>query len=405
MKKVKGKYGKAIIHADIFTDSTVEQIKLLLDQEFTKGLKIRIMPDCHTGTGCVIGTTMEIKDKVVPNLVGVDIGCGMLCVKLGNMDLDLEKLDNFIHENIPAGQNFNEEIPENDINFEDLKCYSKLHKLNMIKKSIGTLGGGNHFIEIDAASNGDKYLIIHTGSRNLGTQVAEYYQAAAIKYHKDKVFNKELETKRVISEYKEQGKAHEIQNEIDRIKKMEIPLEFPEELAYLEGELFENYMFDMNIAQNYAKANRFEIANRILKHLNLKLEDLFYFETIHNYINMKDKILRKGAISAYKDEVVLIPINMKDGCIIAKGKSNKKYNYSAPHGAGRLVSRKKAFHTLSLDEYKDVMKGIYSTTVNENTLDEAPMAYKPIESIIKNIKGTVEIVEIIKPIYNFKSDN
>jgi RNA-splicing ligase RtcB len=402
--KVKGKYGKAIIHADIFDDGTKMQVKTLLDQKFTKGLKVRIMPDCHSGSGCVIGTTMTIKDKIVPNLVGVDIGCGMLCVKLGKIDLDLAKLDEFIHKYIPAGQNVNEDIAESDIVLEDLKCFDELKQVNYLKKSIGSLGGGNHFIEVDIASNGSKYLIIHTGSRNLGCQVAEIYQAKAIQYHEDKIYNKKEMRERVIKEYKEQGLQKQIQAKLKEIEKMVIELPMPKELCYLEGQDFDDYMHDMHISQEYAKANRFEIAKRILSHLGLKLEELFYFETVHNYINMKDKILRKGAISAYKDETVLIPINMKDGCIVALGKSNKKYNYSAPHGAGRLISRGKAQKTLSLEEYKKSMEGIYSTTVNKNTLDEAPMAYKPIESILKNIKGTVDVIEIIKPIYNFKAD-
>ena len=404
MMKVKGKYGKAIIHADIFDDGTKIQVKTLLDQKFTKGLKVRIMPDCHSGSGCVIGTTMTIKDKIVPNLVGVDIGCGMLCVKLGKIDLDFAKLDEFIHKYIPAGQNVNEYATETDIVLEELKCFSDLKQVNYLKKSIGSLGGGNHFIEVDIASDGCKYLIIHTGSRNLGCQVAEIYQQKAILYHENKIYNKKVMRERVIKEYKEQGLQKQIQAKLKEIEKMVIELPMPKELCYLEGQDFDDYMHDMHISQEYAKANRFEIAKRILSHLGLKLDDLFYFETVHNYINMKDKILRKGAISSYKDETVLIPINMKDGCIVAKGKSNKKYNYSAPHGAGRLISRGKAQKTLSLEEYQKSMEGIYSTTVNKNTLDEAPMAYKPIESILKNIKGTVDIIEIIKPIYNFKAD-
>ena len=401
---VKGKYGKAIIHADIFDEGTKLQVKTLLDQKFTKGLKVRIMPDCHSGTGCVIGTTMTIKDKIVPNLVGVDIGCGMLCVKLGKIDIDLAKLDEFIHKYIPAGQNVNEDITPSDIVLEDLKCFDKLKQVNYLKKSIGSLGGGNHFIEVDIALDGSKYLIIHTGSRNLGCQVAEIYQNKAIQYHEDKIFNKKLERERVIKEYKEQGLEKQIQAKLKEIEKKEIVLPMPKELCYLEGKDFDDYMHDMHISQEYAKLNRMEIAKRILSHLDLNLDELFYFETVHNYINMNDKILRKGAISAYKNETVLIPINMKDGCIIAKGKSNKKYNCSAPHGAGRLISRGKAIKTLSLEEYQKSMDGIYSTTVNKNTLDEAPMAYKPIESILKNIKGTVDIIEIIKPIYNFKAD-
>lgn len=403
MKIVEGKYGSAIIHADIFDDTTKNQVEALVNQKFTKDLKIRIMPDCHAGAGCVIGTTMTIKDKVVPNLVGVDIGCGMLCVKLGNINIDLVKLDEFIHENIPAGQKANSYIIETKVKIEDFKCYNMLKKINYLKKSVGSLGGGNHFIEIDIADDGTKYLVIHTGSRNLGKQVAEIYQNIAIKYHEDMIFNKEEAIKKTIESYKKKGKEKEIQARIKEISGMKLELDMPKDLCYLEGKYFKNYMHDMHLSQEYAKANRYEIARRILEYLNLDLKKLFHFETVHNYINMKDKILRKGAISAYKGEMVLIPINMRDGCIIAKGKSNKEYNYSAPHGAGRIMSRNKAFKEITLEEYKKSMEGIYSTTVNKDTIDEAPMAYKPIESIIKNICDTVDILEIIKPIYSFKA--
>ncbi len=403
MLKIKGKYNEAIVYADIIDETTKEQIQTLLNQSFVSGVQIRIMPDCHAGAGCVIGTTMTIKDKIVPNLVGVDIGCGMLCIKLGKIDINLPKLDLFIHENIPAGMTVNDDITPIDLRIEDLKCFSLLSNINYLKQSIGSLGGGNHFIEIDEATDNTKYLIIHSGSRNLGKQVAEIYQDKAIKYHQNKLFNKKEASKKAIDELKKSGRQKEIQAALEVINNKVVKLEMPKDLCYLEGEDFDNYIFDMDLCQKFAVENRKEIARRILKFLNLKNDNLESFETIHNYINMEDMIMRKGSIAAYLGERVLIPINMKDGCILGRGKSNPEYNYSAPHGAGRLLSRNEAMKKLSMNEYKKVMKGIYSTTVNKNTIDEAPMAYKPIEVILNNIKDTVEIEEIIKPIYNFKA--
>lgn len=403
MITIKGKATTAKIYVDILDDVTKGQVKTLVDQEFMKNVRVRIMADCHAGKGCVIGTTMEIKDKVVPNLVGVDIGCGMLCVKLGKIKLDLKGVDEFIHNNIPAGMNVNEYIIESDINIEDFKCYNKLKKKTYLKKSLGTLGGGNHFIEIDKNNKGEFYLIIHSGSRNLGKQVAEIYQDMAILYHENKILNKKEAIKNVIDKYKKIGKENKIQSEIDKINKMKIELSIPKELCYLEKEEFKDYMHDMDLCQKFASRNRYEIARKIVESLGLKIEGLKYFETIHNYINMKDKILRKGSISAYDNELVLIPLNMRDGCIIALGKSNKEYNYSAPHGAGRIMSRCKALKEISLESVKKSMKGIYTTTLNKSTVDEAPFVYKPMESIINNIKDTVDIIEIIKPVYNFKS--
>ncbi|CDC41150.1 putative uncharacterized protein [Firmicutes bacterium CAG:449] len=360
------------------------------------------MPDVHGGEGCCIGTTFKIENKIVPNLVGVDIGCGMLTVKLGNIDIDLKKLDEFIYENIPSGRNISNII--SDFNIEKLKCFSKLKNIDYLKRSLGSLGGGNHFIEIDKNHNDELYLIIHTGSRNLGKQVADIYQKIAVNYQINKVFNKKKKIKEVIEEYKKIGKEKEIENEIKKINLFKINLPMDKELCYLENDNFNDYMFDMVICQNFASENRNIIARKIVGFLGLNFDELEKFHTIHNYINFNDMILRKGAISAYKNEKVLIPINMKDGCIIGRGKGNEDYNYSAPHGAGRLLSRKVAKETISLNAYKLSMNGIYSTTINENTLDESCFAYKPIETIIDYIKETVDIIEIIKPIYNFKSD-
>lgn len=403
MMTIYGKYTNAIVYADILDDKTKEQIKLLVDQDFMKDLKVRIMADCHTGAGCVIGTTLEIKDKIVPNLVGVDIGCGMLCVNLGKIQIDFEELDNFIHNNIPAGMNVNEDITKANVVLEALKCINKINKITYLKKSLGSLGGGNHFIEIDVNSKDEYYLVIHTGSRNLGKQVAEIYQNKAIQYHEDRLFNKKEAINKVVTEYKKTGRQKEIKAEIQKISQMCIQLSMPKELCYLEGSDFNDYMYDMEMCQKFATENRIEIARRITNHLGLNIDELDKFETIHNYINMNDKILRKGSISAYDNEIVLIPMNMRDGCIIAKGKSNSDYNYSAPHGAGRVMSRGEAFRTLTVENFKKSMEGIYTTTANETTLDESPFVYKPMESILNNIKDTVDVLEIIKPVYNFKS--
>lgn len=402
MKEIKGKYTEAKIFSDIIDDEVIKQVELLVNQEFMKDIRIRMMPDVHGGEGCCIGTTFKIENKIVPNLVGVDIGCGMITVKLGKIDFDLKKLDEFIHENIPSGRNVSS--IESNFNIEKLRCFSKLKNVEYLKKSLGSLGGGNHFIEIDKNHNDELYLIIHTGSRNLGKQVADIYQKIAIDYQINKVFNKKEKIKEIIEEYKKFGKEKEIENEIKKINSLKINLPIDKELCYLENDNFNDYMFDMEICQNFAFENRNIIARKIVNFLGLNFDELEKFHTIHNYINFKDMILRKGAISAYKNEKVLIPINMKDGCIIGRGKGNEDYNYSSPHGAGRLLSRKVAKETISLNAYKLSMNGIYSTTINENTLDEACFAYKPIEAIIDYIKETVDIIEIIKPIYNFKSD-
>lgn len=402
MIEVKGKYNSAKVYADIIGENTISQLMEVLNMEFTKDLSISIMPDCHVGVGCVIGTTMTIKDKVVPNLVGVDIGCGMKLVNLGQIDIDFEKLDNFIKEEIPSGMKVNEHVIDKSIDLKKLKCFDYLKKTTYLQKSLGTLGGGNHFIEIDKDDESNYYLIIHSGSRNLGTQVAKFYTRAAKIYHQNRIYNKVEEKEKVIKEYKKLGKSKYIESKLKEIEAMTIKLPIPEELCYLEGKLFDDYLFDMDICQKFAEKNREIIARKIVEFLGLNYTQLDGFETIHNYINMEDMILRKGAISAYKDQLVLIPINMRDGCIIAKGKGNKEYNYSAPHGAGRLLSRGDAKMKINLEEYKQTMEGIYTTSVTESTIDESPFAYKPIESILENIKETVEIVKIIKPVYNFK---
>ena len=414
----------------IFTDDikqeAIDQINLLLEQKPFKDCKVRIMPDVHAGKGCVIGFTANLGDKVIPNIVGVDIGCGMLCVELGKIDLDLEKLDKVINENIPAGRNIREEKLMDFYKINDLHCLRELKETKKFNRAIGTLGGGNHFIEVDIDEEGNKYLVIHTGSRNLGKQIAEYYQNLAIELcsGKEEMFKKKEE---IITTYKEQGKKSEIQKalkELEEEYKQNKP-NLPNELCYLTGKYRERYLHDMKICQSYASLNRRHIAIQILKkYFDIKEDETFRlalvgdvvtcdlkqwefrgFETIHNYISFEDNIVRKGAIRANKGERVIIPINMRDGSIIAVGKGNEDWNSSAPHGAGRLMSRHKAKEIFKLEEFKESMKNIYSTSVVEDTIDEAPFAYKPMQEIIDNIQDTVEIEKIIKPIYNFKAKN
>lgn len=392
----------------IFTDNieqeALNQINELLEQESFKNSKVRIMPDVHAGKGCVIGFTGDLGDKVIPNIVGVDIGCGMLCVGLGNVDIDLEKLDKTIKKYIPSGFNVHNYIKDIFYELKDLYCYGELRNKEHIEKSLGTLGGGNHFIEVDVDDENNKYLVIHTGSRNLGKQVAEIYQAKAIDYCSYKEEMKK-EKERVIKEYKEQGKQEEIQEALVKINKMYGgKTKLAKDLCYLEGELREQYLHDMEICQMFARENRRIITREILMKTGL-ISHIFSFETVHNYISFEDNIVRKGAISARKGEKVLIPMNMRDGCIIAIGKGNEDWNNSAPHGAGRIMSRVKAREKLNLENYKKEMGNIYTTSVNMNTIDEAPEAYKPMQEIIDNIGDTVDIIKIIKPIYNFKASD
>ena len=393
----------------------INQINLLLVQEPFKDCKVRIMPDVHAGKGCVIGFTADLGDKVIPNIVGVDIGCGMLCVNLGHDELNLEKLDKVINENIPAGRNIRENKLINFDKINDLYCLRELKETKKFNRAIGTLGGGNHFIEVDVDEEDNKYLVIHTGSRNLGKQVADYYQNLAIELcsGKEEMFKRKEE---IIKTYKEQGRKSEIQKALKELEseyKQNKP-ELPNELCYLEGKYREMYLHDMKICQEYASLNRLQIAKEILmNYFQLTfVTEIEYppimedrFETIHNYISFEDNVVRKGAIRANKGERVIIPINMRDGSIIAVGKGNKDWNNSAPHGAGRLMSRRKAKETFNLEEFRKSMEDIYSTSVIEETIDEAPFVYKPIQEIIDNIKDTVEIKKIIRPIYNFKAKN
>ena len=401
--EIKGKVNTALCYAKVVEDEAIEQIRRMCDYPMTEGSKIRIMPDVHAGKGCTIGTTMTITDKAVPNVVGVDIGCGMYTVNLGKQKIDLEKLD-MAAFTIPCGREvWDGRIEKFDLT--ELLCYRQLKEAKRLERSLGTLGGGNHFIEVDRAADGTQYLIIHSGSRNLGKQVAEIYQTLAVDL--DKGIGEYLEAReKLIKEYKAQGRRTEIQaalKELYNKKYHEGPMTMPEDLCYLSGRYLEDYLHDVEICQRFAKKNREKMAEILLEKTGLSAGDSFH--TIHNYIDTEEMILRKGSIAAHKGEKVLIPINMRDGSVLAIGKGNPEWNYSAPHGAGRLMSRSAARNNLSMDEYKEAMKGIYTSSVCEATIDEAPMAYKSLDDIIDVIKDSVEIIDVMKPIYNFKASN
>ena len=401
----------------IFTENieqeAIDQINTLLDQPAFADCKVRIMPDVHAGAGCVIGFTANLGDKVIPNIVGVDIGCGMWTIELGYFDddfnlhnvteIDYEKLDAAIRKHIPCGRNVHEGRKVRFDRIQDLRCYRDLKDTKRFERSIGTLGGGNHFIEIDEGADGKKYLVIHTGSRNLGKQVADYYQKLAVELMqgKDELYSKQ---ERLIAEYKAQGRRNEIEAAIKELHRSfeAKQLDIPKDLCYLTGKYREDYLHDMRICQDFAKINRKCLGLTILDEMGwTKISN---FETIHNYID-DENMIRKGAISAKAGEKVLIPINMRDGCIVGIGKGNEDWNCSAPHGAGRIMSRSKAREVVSLDAFKEAMDGIFTTSVGADTIDEAPMVYKPMDEIIENINDTVEILEIIKPVYNFKASD
>ncbi|SHH63908.1 RtcB family protein [Clostridium intestinale] len=405
MKFIQGKYNNAKVFTDNIEKEAIEQLRELCNQPFIEGRKVRIMPDTHKGSGCVIGFTADLGDKVIPNIVGVDIGCGMLTVSLGKIDIDLEILDEIINKYIPSGKNTHEGRTVKFEKLQELKCFRSLKNSKRIERSIGTLGGGNHFIEVDKGEDGNLYLVIHSGSRNLGTQVADLYQNLAIDLcaGKEDYFIKRDE---IIRMFKEQGRRKEIEKELKKLKKQydELMPSYPRDLCFLMGKYREEYLHDMNICQEYATLNRNVMGEIILnKLLGKGLKEFESFTTIHNYINFKDNIIRKGSVSAYEGEKLLIPINMRDGSLICIGKGNEDWNYSAPHGAGRIMSRTKAKEKINYEEYKKAMEGIYSTSVTEETIDEAPMAYKSMKEIIENISESVDVIGIIKPIYNFKA--
>ena len=404
MQEVKGKYNTAKVFTDVIDETSLKQIQLLCNQEFTAGEKIRLMPDVHAGAGCTIGTTMTIKDKIVPNLVGVDIGCGMETLVI-HKDSDVAKnfsgavLDKIIRKNIPCGFDIRKKPHDFVSEVEWNKVKGKYTK-NRAILSLGTLGGGNHFIEADKDDEGNLYIVVHSGSRHAGLEIAEYYQEMAWNQLNQKT---KADLDAMIAELKATGRQSEIEEK--RIEmNAQIKTAIPKDLAYVSGYLFDDYINDMKIMQHFAALNRKAMIDTISIGLRIKKEDLIeQFTTIHNYIDIENMILRKGAVSAKKGEKLLIPINMRDGSLVCIGKGNEDWNCSAPHGAGRVMSRMKAKRQLSMEEFKAQMSGIYSTTVSKATLDEAPMAYKTMDDIVNNINPTAHIEKIIKPIFNFKA--
>lgn len=399
-QEIKGEYNTARIYTDVADEGALAQIKSLCDQEYVKGLKIRIMPDVHAGAGCTIGTTMTIRDAVVPNLVGVDIGCGMETVRIRNSHVELEKLDKLIYEKIPSGYDIRREPHRlnEQIDLGQLRCCREAAlNLGRAALSLGTLGGGNHFIELDQDDEGKLYLVVHSGSRHLGLEVAQYYQEQAYRMLNG---NTKKDEKALIVAYRAEGREKEIEKALKALKK-QVKTHIPKTLAYCSGTLMEDYIHDMKIVQRFAMLNRKAIMDELIRGMKLKVEE--EFTTIHNYIDTEEMILRKGAVSAKKGEKLLIPINMRDGSLICVGKGNEEWNFSAPHGAGRLMSRTQARKTWTVSEFKKQMKGIYTTSVNGSTLDECPMAYKGMEDIVKHIGDTAEIVKVIRPVYNFKA--
>ena len=394
MFTLNGKYNNAIIYTDNVDNETQSQIINLLNQEFIKDNTIRIMPDTHAGAGCVIGTTMTLTDKVIPNLVGVDIGCGMLSVKLEEKEIDLDMLDKVIRKYVPSGF----DIHSHAIAKSNIDKIKAPVDVNRAYKSLGTLGGGNHFIEVDVDKDNNLWLVVHTGSRHLGIEVCKHYQDLAFNTIRNNGVKEKIDD--TIAKLKAEGKHHEIENTIKILKMQTGPI--PKDLCYVEGLNFEDYIHDMKLAQEHAKINRATIIDQILKHANL--HEVERFDTIHNYIDTDNMILRKGAISAQLGEKVLIPMNMRDGSLICVGKGNPEWNYSAPHGAGRIMSRSQAKDLVSMDDYEKSMDGIYTTCVSTATIDESPMVYKPMDEIVENVKDTVDIIDIIKPIYNYKAN-
>lgn len=418
MKRIEGYDVK--VFTDNVEESAMDQIMKLISIDVFADKKIRIMPDVHAGAGCVIGFTGDLGDKVIPNIVGVDIGCGMRVLRLGGTgEIDFHAFHEHIISSVPSGMMIREEkrgfnalqgdemelYREAKSLLNSLRCYRDLKNVDRIKKSIGTLGGGNHFIELDKDDHENIYLVIHTGSRNLGKQVAEIYQERAVKHLTEGADEFEAEIRRTIEEFKAAGRRDELQSVIKKMRQKQAKAEprLPKDLCYLEGERREDYLHDMRICQHWAVVNRKLISLVLMRFFaGATIEE--EFESIHNYIS-DDNMIRKGAISASPGERCIIPLNMRDGSLICIGKGNDDWNRSAPHGAGRVLSRSQAYEKIKMEDFVASMEGIYSESVNDFTRDESPMVYKPSEEILANIGDTVTVERIIRPIFNFKAIN
>ena len=396
--EIHGAFSTAVCYAKIIDETSKAQIRRMCDSPALQGSRLRIMPDVHAGKGCTIGTTMTLTDRVVPNMVGVDIGCGMYTVNLGRIKPDFAVLDEAAHF-IPSGMEVWDNPPE-PFDLTQLRCFPHLRHNGRLERSLGTLGGGNHFIEVDASSDGTLWLIIHSGSRNLGEQVAEIYQKLAVQLHTG-MEPRYADRNVLIAEYKAAGRESEIQSALEQLKRGDQKADQPEDLCWLFGSCMEDYLHDIAVCQRFARRNRELMAQILLGRAGLTPRDAFH--TIHNYIDTDERILRKGAIAAHAGERVLIPINMRDGSVLATGRGNPEWNFSAPHGAGRLLSRSAALRQLDLEAYRREMEGVYTTSVNEKTLDEAPMAYKRLSDILDVISDSVDVIEVLKPLYNFKA--
>ena len=398
MIQIQGLHNTAVCYTSRLEEAAEKQIRAVCDRPEFSGCRIRIMPDVHAGKGCTIGTTMTIQDKIVPGMVGVDIGCGMETVELNEREIDFDRLDALIRREIPSGHEVRD-TPHGlnaGIDLTQLRCADRVN-LSRARRSIGTLGGGNHFIEVDRAEDGRLFLVIHSGSRHLGAEVANYYQDEGRRALWGGAY---YQVQEVIAQLKAQGRFQEIQGTITALRR-EHELDIPKELAYVDGKLFADYLHDMKLTQQFAMLNRKAMAGTILTGMGLTAADSF--TTVHNYIDTDAMILRKGAVSAKAGEKLLIPINMRDGSLICTGKGNADWNCSAPHGAGRLMSRRAAFSALTMEEFHREMQGIYTTCILPDTLDESPMAYKSMEEIVAQIGPTAEIIQRIRPVYNFKA--
>lgn len=400
MIEIRGKYNTALCYCDELEDTARQQIQDMCDQRLFMGSLIRIMPDVHAGLGCTIGTTMTVTDKAAPSLVGVDIGCGMETVKLKEKDIDFDRLDQVIRGMIPVGFEVRE-TPHpltKQIDLDELRCIAAVDRERVLL-SLGTLGGGNHFIEVDRDEEGSLYLIVHSGSRQLGGQTAQYYRRIGWQA----MHRVSDESRReLIERYKAEGRVSEIQTGLRKLtERFAASMDIPEKFAFVEGKNLEDYLHDMKLVQRFAALNREAMTRTILE--GMGLTELDRFTTIHNYIDTEHRILRKGSVSAQKGEKLLIPINMRDGALICVGKGNEEWNCSAPHGAGRLLSRSAAQENLNVEEFRRQMQGVYTTCVVQGTLDESPMAYKGLDAILSQIGPTAEVVKRIRPVYNFKA--